>query len=66
MNNEKVKKELIKIAADIIWQKLPSDVAEDYTKRRYSATTIAKMMEKVHNNQKDFVYRIAKLSRLIG
>jgi len=60
------KNELIRIASVLVQcHYLPSDLVDDYPQKTYSASRVAKMMEKAHSVSKDLAVEIRRIADLL-
>ena len=62
-DRREAKSELIRIAAVLAQCRyLPSDLVDDYPQKTYSASRVAKMMEKAHAVSKDLAVEIRRIA----
>ena len=66
MTNNQIAGKLIHVAAQLVkGNYLPSDLVDDYPCKRYGAATVARMMEKAHDENKRLAYEVGRLARMI-
>lgn len=59
----KAQRELLRIASVLVQcHYIPSDMVDDYPQKTYSASRVAKMMEKAHENSKSLAVDLRRIA----